>query len=144
MLELDLAARTEIFKQSNQAAIDFSLKALSYLFLLNGAAATALLAQDSFWLKITACLFAVGALFSIFALAFAYLHMKVTAHSWIINQVEEDIPGSFTESELLSYAAWGGKSLAFYEKASTIMAFISMGFFVAGIISCLMVVIKGA
>jgi protein-S-isoprenylcysteine O-methyltransferase Ste14 len=115
---VDDATRMELFKQSNQAAIDFARNALSYLFLLNGAAAAALLAQGAFWFKMTACLFAMGALFSIFAFTLAYLHMKAAAYSWIMESRNEK-----------------------YERNSLRIGLISVAFFIAGIIACFIVVI---
>lgn len=58
--------------QVNQAAIDFSVKALQSLFLINGAAATAILAAKITALYTSAFAFALGALVSCVAFGLAY------------------------------------------------------------------------
>ncbi len=68
--------------QSNQAAIDAGSKCLSYLFLLNGSAATALLAQSDINLKAPAIPFAFAALWAIAAMAACYFLMLQISESW--------------------------------------------------------------
>lgn len=74
--------RREMFRQTNQAAVDFSLKSLQGLFLLNGAAATALLANGKSALVSSALWFAVGAALAVAALGLSYLYTLLLAESW--------------------------------------------------------------
>jgi len=69
----NVQAHHDLYKQTNQAAIDFSLKTLSSLFLLNGAAATALLAQNYLPLKWPALAFGVAALLAVIAMGISYI-----------------------------------------------------------------------
>lgn len=68
----EIQYRYDFSLQANQAAIEVGFKTLNALFLLNGATATALLAQSSEPLKNPAWLFGIGALLAIVALALAY------------------------------------------------------------------------
>jgi len=73
----------EKFKQNHQASIEFNLKSLNALFFLNGAAATALLAQSSIPLKGQAFVFAFAALWAAYTLGlnhFYYLFANHFAH----------------------------------------------------------------
>ena len=70
----------EKFKQVHQAAIDSNLRHLYALFLMNGAAATALLAQSDSSLKWGAIFFASGAILSILILRLNHLFYLGQAH----------------------------------------------------------------
>ncbi len=79
------------YQQANQAAIDNGTKALNALFLLNGAAATALLTQkDHRELQYTAGIFAFAALCSIFALGASHLFNLINSETWLLPAPEKD------------------------------------------------------
>ncbi len=67
--ELDI----KLCKQANQATIDLGKRALCSLFLLNGAAAAALLAQNIDSLKWAAFFFAFAALWAVAAMAIGHI-----------------------------------------------------------------------
>jgi len=84
--------------QANQSAIDSGTKAVNSLFLINGAAATALLAQPSLDLKCPAIIFAFAALVSIASLGMAFYHNSLLTKTFekdthdIGPQVNEALP----------------------------------------------------
>ena len=73
--------KLSILKQNNQATLDYGLKALQALFLLNGAAATAILASGETVLYHTVLCFGLGALVAIVALGLSYvINLLITEH----------------------------------------------------------------
>lgn len=72
----------EMFKQSNQAAIDFAKMLYQYLFLLNGAAAVALFSTKEVKFFLPAALFAIGALVTIAGIGIAYFYTMLLAETW--------------------------------------------------------------
>jgi hypothetical protein len=76
--------RHECWRQTNRATIDSGIKGLASLFLLNGAAATALLAQQTPALCYVALVFAFAALWTIAAFGAAYLLNLIIAETWRI------------------------------------------------------------
>ena len=76
-----MAIDEELQKQANQATIDFSLKTLGSLFLLNGAAATALLAKTDVPV-VAASVFAVAALWAVAAMGIAHIFCLVTVETF--------------------------------------------------------------
>jgi hypothetical protein len=83
MEQMDKSHRQEMFKASSQAAVDCGTKAVNALFLLNGAAATALLAQnDNAFLRYTAIVFSLAALWSIAALGLSHIFNLIISETW--------------------------------------------------------------
>jgi hypothetical protein len=80
---MSLTFEQELFKQTNQSAIDFSLKTLGSLFLLNGAAATALLAQSSLPLKWPALIFGLAALWTVAAMGISYVFVLFLGETFV-------------------------------------------------------------
>jgi hypothetical protein len=74
--------RKEMFKQANQAAIEFSKTMLYSSFLLNGAAATALLASRTSAFYCSAVLFGFGSLSAIIGLGVSYLYILLLGETW--------------------------------------------------------------
>ncbi|MDR2054484.1 MAG: hypothetical protein LBQ10_01230 [Desulfovibrio sp.] len=75
--------RYEMAKQTNQSAIDYSLKMHNWLFLLNGAAATALLYSGKDAMLGAALWFACGAAIGIVSAFFAYVYTLLLVQTWI-------------------------------------------------------------
>jgi len=71
-MELRPELQEDLLKQTNQAAIDIGRKALGSLFLLNGAAATALLAKEA-GPVLPALIFAFSALWTVAAMGVSYV-----------------------------------------------------------------------
>jgi hypothetical protein len=78
----EIQHRNECWRQTNQATIDTGAKALGALFLLNGSAATALLAQSGPALRYVALVFAFAALWAIVTGGVTYLFSLVIAETW--------------------------------------------------------------
>jgi hypothetical protein len=74
--------RQEMFKQTNQAAIDFSKMTLTTSFLLNGVAATALLASKEPTFYAPAILLGFGALSAIVGMGVSYLYILLLGETW--------------------------------------------------------------
>ena len=72
----------EVYKQTNQASIDFSIKTLQSLFLLNGAAATAILGAKLEQFFLSGVLFALGTLFATIAFAVSYFYTLALSETW--------------------------------------------------------------
>lgn len=116
-----IQANYDLQKQSNQAAIDAGFKALNALFLINGAAATALLSQSNDDFKAAALLFAAGAFISIVTLGCAHFFCLAICSSFNIDYLLEKAKAAYAEkpdtniSELQwipSPARGDGKSLS--------------------------------
>ena len=83
--------RNECFRSASQNAVDCGIKALNALFLLNGAATTALLAQrDNVALQMTAIIFAVGALLAILGLGMAHIINLILGETWRLPHPENN------------------------------------------------------
>lgn len=72
----------DVYKQTNQASIDFSIKTLQSLFLLNGAAATAILGAKIEPFFAAGVLFAFGALLASIAFAVSYFYNLMVSETW--------------------------------------------------------------
>ena len=93
--ELEASARIRLVLQANQAAVDYGLKGLQSLFILNGAAATAILATKTQSLYGSAICFAVGAGLTVFAIGLSYIlnFINITAFQVLgIKDEEKAIP----------------------------------------------------
>ena len=89
--EVEAYARIRLVLQANQAATDYGLKGLRSLFLLNGAAATAILATKTQPLYGSAVCFAIGAGLTVLALGLSYIlnFINITAFQALGIQNEE-------------------------------------------------------
>jgi hypothetical protein len=79
-LEKEKAA-LQMFIELNKASVESSFRAIRGAFLLNGGAATALLATD-ISLAYYACSFGVGAFLAVIAMGFAYGTNFKAAETW--------------------------------------------------------------
>lgn len=71
-----------IFRQINEGAMKIAYQTLNALFLLNGAAATALLATGHPRVKAAAIILALGAFTAIVAHGFTYFSTLAVGDSW--------------------------------------------------------------
>ena len=79
----EIQHKMDCYRQIIQATIDCAAKALNGLFLLNGAAATALLAQKgNVPLQATGIIFAFGALLAIAGLGTSHVLNIVISETW--------------------------------------------------------------
>lgn len=72
----------EIYKQTNQACIEYSIKTLWALFILNGLAATAILGAKIEYLFSAAILFGFGAILAVLAFAASYIYSLMISETW--------------------------------------------------------------
>ena len=77
-----LEHQKDMLKQTNQAAIDFSIKTIWSLFLINGAAATALLSTKITSFYFSATFFALGAITAVLAFGVSYVYCLLLAETW--------------------------------------------------------------
>ncbi len=77
--DIEAARLFELAKQTNQSAIDYGLRALQSIFLINGAAATAILASNNAILYSIAIKFAFGAGVAVFLFGLSYLYSLLCA-----------------------------------------------------------------
>ncbi|MEG6504176.1 hypothetical protein [Nitratidesulfovibrio sp. 1201_IL3209] len=77
-----LKARGVVYNSSNLATIEYGKMALRGCFLLNGAAAVAILGSGNPRLLEDVKYFAIGALLSVFATGISYLSQYFIAESW--------------------------------------------------------------
>ena len=91
-LELESKHNFELIKQTNQSTIDFALRALQSIFLINGAAATAILASKAIGLYFIAIKFALGAgsVVFIFGLSYLFSILNVEYMMHRMNNPEDD------------------------------------------------------
>lgn len=69
----------EIYRDINKSVMEISWRAINATFLINGAAATALLAHKEYTSALT---FGLGAFFSILCFGFAYFAQLAIAEAW--------------------------------------------------------------
>lgn len=82
MVDKEIDHRLEMAKQSNEAAIKYSEKAVLYLFYLNGGAATALFARAEESFYPAAVSFAWGAFLAVMCIGISYLYQMIITASW--------------------------------------------------------------
>ena len=121
-------------KQSNQAAIDAGFKSLNALFLLNGAAATALLSQGNNDFKAVALLFALGAFISIVTLGLAHFFCLAICSTFDAGQ-----PKTLKSPWILSPVRGASKTLSYWDLhwwriKLAILAVVSALIFVIGLL----------
>ena len=80
--ELYIIGQADGFKQTNQASVDFAIKTIWALFLLNGSAATALLASRSVDFYPAAIILGFGALSAVIAFALSYVYCLMLGETW--------------------------------------------------------------
>ena len=71
-----------MFADLSQAQVSFSMKAMQCLFVLNGGAATAILASHETSFFSFACWYGIGAVFAIASLAAGYFACSAIGESW--------------------------------------------------------------
>lgn len=90
-LELERAKRgCEMFVELSKAQIQFSAKALQGLLIINGGAATAVLAARIQELEASIGFFSFGALFSVLGFAFGYFANSCIGDTWRIYMEDVD------------------------------------------------------
>ena len=72
----------EGFKQTNQAAIEYSIKTIWSAFLINGAATTAILSSKIEKFYPAAMFFALGAILAVIAFGIAYIYILMLGETW--------------------------------------------------------------
>ena len=128
---LERKHRQEMTKQTNEAAIEFSKRTLTSLFLLNGATATALLAKGGAYIT-PAVWLAFGAFFAVVAFAVSYLYILLLLQTWDLDQPETNEEKYYTiERFKLSY-----NDIERLRLIPISFAVISFVLFVVGIIKC--------
>lgn len=70
------------FLQTNGASIEYSVKTLQFLFLINGAAATALLATGNVVFYTSAIWLAIGAMLAVLTFGVSYLYSLLISVTW--------------------------------------------------------------
>ncbi len=89
----DLKFTQDLIKQTNQAALDYALKAIQFLFLINGAAATAILAGKIERLYPSAIWFGICACAAILLLGLSYVYnLLLTEYLMDCLHAREDKP----------------------------------------------------
>lgn len=72
----------EGFKQTNQFAIEYSIKTIWSAFLINGAATTAILSSKIEKFYPAAMFFALGAILAVIAFGIAYIYILMLCETW--------------------------------------------------------------
>ena len=102
----EIRHNNQCHRQDNQATIDSGIKAMNALFLLNGASATALLAQkENTELRYAAIVFAFAALWAIASMGWLYVFNLTNSQTWITPEPKTDDIGwipSFSSQKKLS------------------------------------------
>ena len=74
--------RKDMYYQTNQASVDYSKMIFNSAFLLNGAAATALLASKIKTFYCAAIFFGFGALSALIGMGLSYAYIMLLAETW--------------------------------------------------------------
>lgn len=82
MHETERKERHEVFKQSNEAAITYSEKALYYAFYLNGGAVAALLTRSGNDCMQAAVSLGWGAFWAVLSIGITFIYQLFVAASW--------------------------------------------------------------
>lgn len=135
-LILDVEFRKHCWSQVNQATLDTAAKTINSLFLINGAAATALFAQPGMGLKSAAILFAVGALFAIVAFGFSYWFLLLQG-AYFADRPADDVNRRYIATGLPAKSRFALISKARLQKSRLVAvaaAVLSAMLFLSGVI----------
>ena len=127
----------EMYKQTNQASIDFSIKTIWSLFLINGAAATALFSTGEKYFYYPALIFAVGAIAAVITFGLSYFYSLLLSETW---RPEYEISSSSEKFLPIKFFGFGPtlslNTIGNLRFVPIIFAIVSIALFAYGVFKC--------